>query len=268
VKFREEALAHSHNQEVLDQPVRLTSPRGWIALLLIAVVVVGGAVWGSTATLPRTVAASGLITSAQGVFPLQTLVSGQVTKVFVDRGDEVGAGQSVAELSNGTTTTTVKAPVPGRIFSLAAQVGLVFEAGSTLATAERSGTPTDRLVAVVYVPDDAAATIQTGSRVDLTVANVPVTRFGVLRGRVSAIDSLESTRRDISGFLGDDDLAASLTAAGLRYRVTVDLETASTPSGYRWSTATGPPSHLRSRALVRGKIAQPPVRPIDWIMPE
>ena len=127
MKFRKDAVAHSHNQEALDLPVRLTSPRGWIALLLIAVVVVGGGVWGSSATLPRTVAASGLITSAQGVFSVQTLQSGQVTKVFVERGDEVSADQPVAQLSNGRARTTVRAPAAGRIFSLAARVGLVVD---------------------------------------------------------------------------------------------------------------------------------------------
>jgi pyruvate/2-oxoglutarate dehydrogenase complex dihydrolipoamide acyltransferase (E2) component len=267
MKFRKEAVAHS-NQATLDLPVRLTSPRGWIVLLLIAVLVVGGGVWGSSATLPRTVAASGLITSARGVFSVQTLVSGQVTKVLVERGDEVRAYQPVAELSNGKARTTVRAPAAGRIFSLAARVGLVVEAGSTLATAERSGTADDRLVAVVYVPGDIVTSIQAGSQVDLTVANVPVTTFGVLRGQVSAVDGLESTRRDISDFLGDDELAASLTAGGPRYRVLVDLATARTPSGYQWSTTTGPPFRIGSRAPVLGEIAQPPVRPMDWVMPK
>lgn len=267
MKFRKEAVAHS-NQEMLDLPVRLTSPRGWIVLLLIAVLVVGGGVWGSSATLPRTVSASGLITSAGGVFSVQTLASGQVTKVFVERGDEVRADQPVALLSNGSTKAMVRAPAAGRIFSLAARVGLVFDAGSTLATAERSGTAGDRLVAVVYVPGDTVTSIRAGSRVDLTVANVPVTTFGVLRGQVSAVDSLESTRRDISDFLGDDDLAASLTAGGPRYRVLVDLAAGATRSGYQWSTTTGPPFRIGSRALVLGKIAQPPIHPIDWVMPK
>ena len=59
-----------------------------------------------------------------------------------------------------------------------------------------------------------------------------------------------------------------MTTGGPRYRVIVDLVTGPTPSGYLWSTTTGPPFPIGSRALVRGEIAQPSVRPIDWVIPK
>ncbi|WP_328745073.1 HlyD family efflux transporter periplasmic adaptor subunit [Streptomyces sp. NBC_00285] len=246
----------------------MTSPRGWIVLAVLTVVVIGGGIWGYSATLsPPGVAAPGLITSARGAFSVQTLVAGQVTKVYVERGSTVAAGAPVVLLSNGSKRTLVRAPGEGRIISLAARIGEVVEAGSTLASAEWSGTAADRPVALVYLPPQTAATVRVGERVDLTVSSVPVTTFGMLRGRIVSVDPFVSTRRDIAAYLGDDSLAESLTADGPAQRAVVELVAGDTASGYAWSTKAGPPSRIDSRSVVQAKIQQPPVHPIEWVLP-
>lgn len=269
MQFRKEALARVQTQEALDLPVRLTSPRGWIALAVVSMVVVGGAAWGMTASLPRAIEAGGLMTSARGSFAVQTATAGQVTQVFLRLGDEVIARAPVVRLAVSNRSVLVRAPARGRVFSLRVRVGQVVEAGSTLAVAERSGEPADRTVAAVFLPESSSAAVRVGDRVDLRVESVPVTSFGVLRGRVASVDPYVSSRRDIAEFLGDEDLSQALTNGEPARRVLVSLDrSTSTVSGYAWSTRTGPSTRLALRSKVHAHVQQPPVRPVEWVFPQ
>ena len=270
MEFRKEAVAHSHTQDALDLPVRLTRPRGWIVIgVLVAVMLVGGA-WASTAKLPRTVDAVGMLTTEEGSFAIQTVASGQVTDVFVKPGDEVQRDTVVARIDNGTSTTRVRAASAGRLFSVPIRVGQVVVAGSTMAVAEHhdGNAQKDKLVAVIYLPGSTLAAVQPGDTVTLDVAAAPAARFGVLRGRVESVDPLVSTRADVADFIGDEGLAELVTSAGTARRVVVELSTSTTPSGYQWSQKTGPPFRIGSRTGVRATIQLTPTRPIDWMLPQ
>ena len=96
---------------------------------------------------------------------------------------------------------------------------------------------------------------------------------GILELRKEARLSPAELRRmcDVMSHRGPDDEGIHTDGRlgiGMRRLSIVDLATGPTPSGYRWSTTTGPPFPVGSRALVRGEIAQPSVRPIDWVMPK
>jgi pyruvate/2-oxoglutarate dehydrogenase complex dihydrolipoamide acyltransferase (E2) component len=267
MKFRGEALARAQSTEALDLPVRLTSPRGWIVLVTVAAVVLGGGTWAFAGSLPRSINAPGLLTSSQGSFTIETVAAGQIVRVFVKQGSVVAANAAVAVVTDGQSYTVVRSPAQGRIFSLTVRVGQVVQAASTLAVAEHVGNAANWIVAVLYLPSAQGAGVAPGDNVDLTVDSVSVTAFGVLRGRVASVDPLLSTRREAADFLGDAGLAQTLTADPAR-RIVVELErSAATASGYEWSTNAGPPFRLGSRTGVAGAIAQPPVRPVEWVFP-
>ncbi|SDH28057.1 HlyD family secretion protein [Sinosporangium album] len=268
MQFRSEAMERHQTPEVLDLPVRLTRPYTWLILAAAVAVVAAGVVWAFTGSLRMSVSGQGLLTSPRGSFPVQAVDAGQITDIFVKPGDKVRPGGRVAAVRNGRLETTVQAPVAGRVFSVPVRHGQVVRTGETLAVAEYTGGPADRLVAVLFVPTTEAMAVQDGQRVDLTVKSAAVMSHGVLRGRVAAVDSTLWTRKEVAAFVGDDGLAELLSPAGPVRRVTVELERSPvTASGYVWSTASGPPSAPRARTTVHGAIHKPDIRPIDWILP-
>jgi biotin carboxyl carrier protein len=250
-----------------DSPVRLTSPRDWLVVLVVTAVVIGGAVWGTTAKLSRSVSAGGLITSPSGAFAVQTPVGGEVTDVLVRPGDRVERGNRLAQIVSGGVRTTVRSPTDGQVFSVPARVGEVMTPGSTVVNAER-GRSNDALVAVLFLPATVPATLVVGSPVQLTVQSAPVNQYGVLRGRITWVDQVLSTRQEIAEFVGDPDLASALAGTAGGRRVVVGLDRSTTPSGYRWSTKEGPPFPVASRTVVLGNLPQPPARPIEWVVPQ
>lgn len=162
----------------------------------------------------------------------------------------------------------VRTVAAGRISALAAGIGRIVQAGADIAAVEKVAHAGDPLYATVYVPAQNAASLPDRAAVDLTVQSVPAQQYGVLRGRVVRIDRTAQTRTRITAFLGDSALAEQFTADGRPVAVLVRLLTSSdTKSGYRWSSADGPPFRLTSMTMATASVRLTDRRPLDWLLP-
>ncbi len=97
--FRKAALERLSSPEQLDQVMRVTRPRSWLALgglfLVLAVVVI----WGYTGRIPTKVNGQGVIVRTGTVVNVVTLGSGLVTEIDAKPGDLVHVNQLVARVS-------------------------------------------------------------------------------------------------------------------------------------------------------------------------
>ena len=267
MQFRQKAMAKLQSPEALDIPMRFARPQGWLVLAVLAVVVLAGGVWAVTGSLPRKIAAQGILTRLEGSFTLQSPVSGQIASVFVAQGGTFPNGTPMLAVKTANNLEVVRTVSAGRATAVLAKVGQVVSAGTPLAVIERIDDSADRLVAVLYAPGASAPTIPVGSAVDLVVQSVSSQQFGVLRGKVSGVGQFPESRQQVSEFLGDDQLGARFTGGGQPLKIIVDLQPASnTASGYTWSSKTGPPYRIDSRTLVTGAIHLSSVRPINWVI--
>ncbi|MFI8192526.1 HlyD family efflux transporter periplasmic adaptor subunit [Streptomyces sp. NPDC085946] len=268
MQFRQQALAKLQSPEELDLPVRFARPQGWLALSVTVVAMAAASVWAVTGSVVSTVSAPAVLTHGQGSYVLQSPVAGQVTAVLAQQGQRLPAGSPVLKVRTGQGETVVRSLDAGRISALAATVGQILRTGADVAAVERVAHARDPLYATVYVPAQNAAAIPAGAAVDLTVQSVPSQEYGVLRGRVKAVDRTAQSARQIGAFLGDAQLGEQFTEEGRAVAVTVRLDRSSaTESGYRWSTADGPPYRLTSMTLATGSIRLADQRPVDWLLP-
>jgi pyruvate/2-oxoglutarate dehydrogenase complex dihydrolipoamide acyltransferase (E2) component len=267
MRFREAALKARETSDVLDLPVRLTSARGWLAAVAVAVAVAIGLVWAFVARMPQEVTAVGLLTTPDGSFAVQTPRSGQIIEVYVEPGSVVNPGTSIARIRDDSGASgIVRSWAQGQVFAVRARVGQVVEAGAPLAVAENTQRKSEGLVAAVYIPAALLATVTPGNLVRLAVASAP--GRGALLGRVRSVAQTPETPGDIGAFLGDDELGTALAGKGARYRVVVTLgRRPGAATEYTWTSPAGSPVALSSRTAVVASIEQPSVRPADWIFP-
>jgi multidrug efflux pump subunit AcrA (membrane-fusion protein) len=270
MEFRRKALENLRAPDDLDSPVRLARPRAWAVLALVGAFIVGGLVWSFNGQLPRSVQVPGILTHPGGVSKVESPQSGMVSNVFVDTGKAVTKGAPVLSLVDAEgATQTVRAPFSGRAIALLVDNGQYVAAGATFMTVERTDTKNDRLVAVLFAPAAKAGMLQIGDEVDMDVASAPAQAFGLMRGQIAAMDPFPQTKQQVLNFLGGDQLLATqLLDKGGPVRITVDLERdAQLSSGYRWTTASGPPFRINSWTQVTGLGRLPGERPIDWLLP-
>lgn len=98
--FRKAALERLSSPEQLDRLVTITSPKTWVALLMVGAILVAAVVWSIQGTLPTFVQGNGILISSGGrVANVQATANGIVTEMTVRIGDAVEIGQIVANIS-------------------------------------------------------------------------------------------------------------------------------------------------------------------------
>lgn len=268
VQFRQKALSKLQSPEELDLPVHFARPQGRLVLAVTLLVMAAAGVWVFTGSVSSRLSAPGILAHPDGSYLLQSPYAGQVTAVLAKEGQLLSAGTPLVEVATDHGTRTVRAVARGRVTTLAARTGSVLATGADVAIVERVQNPDDPLVAMLYLPGDSGGTISPGAPVDLTVQSVPRERFGMLRGRVEAVGHAPQSQAQISSFLGDARLAAQFSRQGDPVAVLVQLERSSaTKSGYRWTSADGPPYPLGPTTPVTAAVHLPAQRPVDWLLP-
>ncbi|MFD7436205.1 HlyD family efflux transporter periplasmic adaptor subunit [Streptomyces sp. NPDC059861] len=268
MQFRQQALAKLQSPEELDLPVRLARPQGWLVLSVTVVAMAAASVWAVTGSVTSTVSAPAVLTHGEGSYILQSPVAGQVTAILAEEGKRLPANSPVLKIRTAEGETEVRTIAAGRLTALAATIGQIISTGANVAAVEKVADADDPLYATVYVPAENAGSIPADAAVDLTVQTVPTQEYGVLRGHVKSVDRAPQSPREIASFLGDNQLGEQFTKDGRPVAVLVRLDRSSgTRSGYKWSSADGPPYTLTSMTMATGSIRLADQRPVDWLLP-
>ena len=97
--FRKAALAKLASPEQLDSLMQVTTPKNWMALLAVCVIIFGGLVWGLFGRVAERVSGAGILLKEGGIFAIESRGNGVVKEMLVNVGDEVKEGQTIARIS-------------------------------------------------------------------------------------------------------------------------------------------------------------------------
>lgn len=265
MKFRGRALQKMREPDELDRPIALVGTREWTALLVIVSAVLGAAIWAFTGSLPFTVDAPGVLTSAAGNRAIVSSVTGTVAQANVQPGQRVQAGDPLLTLAGRGTTERIAAPVDGTVLNLAGAVGESVTRGEVVATVQVGGDKAT-LVAQVFVPTAAATSMRPGIDVQLAVEGFPQARYGLLKGTVSSVAKFPIDPSMAVGIVGSQYVADSLTKRRTTVPVTVRLTPDNTASGFAWTSVQGPPFPVTSQHLVTVTFRMGNRTPFDVIL--
>ena len=107
--FRKVSLDRLASPEQLDQLMRVTDPRGWVALAAAGLVLVTALTWGIAGRIPESVSGTGMLVKSGGIFQVTPTAGGRVVDVAVGVGEEVAEGQVVARVAQPDLSDRVQA---------------------------------------------------------------------------------------------------------------------------------------------------------------
>lgn len=163
-------------------------------------------------------------------------------------------------------TSRVVSPHAGRVLEVLVDRGDVVSPGTALLNLE---VVSRELMAMLFVPASAGKRVQKGMRVRVSPSTVKREEYGSLLGRVVWAAEFPSTKRGMVRVLGNEELANRLMTEGPPIQVNVALDRdPSTPTGYRWSSSTGPSVEISSGTLASGSVIVRQERPIRLIIPK
>jgi multidrug efflux pump subunit AcrA (membrane-fusion protein) len=264
--YRQEALERLGSPEQLDRLLQLTSPRGWIALVALGMLLTGALAWSILGTVPITVEGQGVLTRGDGPVRLEAPAAGVVQEVRVEPGDAVAGDQVLALLmpDGSGKPLSVRSPGPARVLGRFIHCGSRVKTGDLLLLLEPGDQP---MQALVYLPVEEGYQVERGMRALVAPTPARKSEFGYLRGRVLSAARFPNGREDVQRSLENEEMARQLTAAGPVLPVRVELTPAATPSGYAWTSGTGWPTELYSGMPCRVLITVGEERPIELVIP-
>ena len=99
---RKESSDAITSPDQLDQLMVVTRPRGWITLLVIAVLLFSGIIWSVYGRVSRNVIGIGMILPSEAPILVQAESSGQLVELGYQQGDTVKKGDVIASINDGT----------------------------------------------------------------------------------------------------------------------------------------------------------------------
>lgn len=170
----------------------------------------------------------------------------------------------------------VKSPYTGRVVELNINVGEIVSRNgplfSLLPTAstdlQSHASPTDELIAVIYVPPADGKKVFPDMDVQLELTPVKREEFGFMLGRVTSVAEVPSTTEGMMRILKNRQLVDQLSGTEAPFEVRVSLRRdSSTPTGYQWSSSSGPRVEINVGTLCVGDIITKRERPITLLIP-
>ncbi len=95
--FRKAALEKLSTPEKLDQLIKITSPRAWIALLTIAIMITTAISWGILGRVKTKINTAGILQGGE-VYDIVSTAQGQLLDLKVAIGDDVKEGDVIATI--------------------------------------------------------------------------------------------------------------------------------------------------------------------------
>ncbi len=106
--FRPQALEHSASPEQLDQLVQVVSPKRWLALTALGLLVSAGTAWSLFGQIPLTVTGKGVLIYPSDVVTVQSPGAGPLKSIEVKPGQWVKAGDTLALLDQTELETQLR----------------------------------------------------------------------------------------------------------------------------------------------------------------
>jgi multidrug efflux pump subunit AcrA (membrane-fusion protein) len=261
--FREVSLERLSSPEQLDELIKVTSSRAWLALIAIGCILISAIAWGFFGSIPTKIEGHGVLLNNGGVFTLQHHTSGQVIDVRFKLGDMVNKGDVIARIEvpqlvaeiNDLLNTLYQMESNQRIDSLEYKAlenhviklreELVYQSqivsqidgrilelnihkGSIIQPGESLVTleqygGTVKMEAVIYVPAEQGGIILPGMEAHVSPTIVNKEEFGFMLGRVISVSEYPATTKSMMQTLGNENLVSLLAGQGAPLMVKIDL---------------------------------------------
>lgn len=261
--YRKVSLERLSSPEQLDTLMTVTSPRSWIALTAVGMLVAAAIIWGVVGSIPTKLSYPGILLKSGGIQRVIAASGGQITDIRVVDDDFIRKGQVVARIAQPQmvdqinnargqlsaavnsradagiirqlqlkvnqleaqleTASRVVSPVSGRIVEVKASRGDFVTPGETLVSMEPTGEEIKDLEAVLYVRVEDAKKIEPGMAVNIALSSIKKEEYGLLLGRVTSVPKYPQSLAGMMKTLGNEELVKQLVGMGAPVEVHIDI---------------------------------------------
>ncbi len=162
----------------------------------------------------------------------------------------------------------VSSPYTGRVLEVVVAPGDLIHQGSRLMVIELMGDEIKNLEAVVYFPAREGKKIKQGMKAHIAPSTIKQEEYGNIKSMVTYVSEFPATRQQMMKTLKNESLVSELSGRAVPVEVKVVLlPDPGTPSGFKWSSSTGPSIKLNTGTLCSASVVVKQQRPIELVIP-
>ncbi len=236
-----------------------------LALVGIALLLLGALTWAAFGQAPETVVGPGVILPAGGYAEIGTRLEGVVDRVAVSPGDQVKNGDVVVTIRTASgTSEPVMSWVDGQVIDVSARPGRLTAVGEPMVIVE----PADSgKIVTAFLPAEEAETIRPGMEALVSPVSAPSSQYGQVVGRVATVAPAPATRGRLLALLAENSSVADyFLANGPVQEVRITMNEAETPSGLEWTIGTGPDEPVAASTLASVSVVTADKTFLGWIV--
>jgi HlyD family secretion protein len=167
--------------------------------------------------------------------------------------------------TSAAAATQVRSTVAGRVVEVKRAVGDRVRLNEVLAVVEP---PSAVLEPVVYVNSEVGKRIKPGMEAQVSPSTVKREEYGFMKGDVRSVGEYPVTPEAVLAVVANAALATELLGNTAKLEVRVALRPdPKTPSGFAWSSSTGPPFRIDSGTRVTVSIVVDRRAPVTYVLP-
>ncbi len=194
--------------EELDSRLVVVSSKGWIALVVTCLLIMGGILWAFFGRIPNTYETKAIYLNRQGFEEIKSPSEGTLMEVFVKTGDQTTQGQILATLENkAKETIPIKALQPGKIVVTFAEQGKPVNGGDQLFLIQKEK---GDYAFYAFVPIERGQRIKKGSKAYIKIegsdASLKSTGY-----QVRSVAPYAASDTELKELLGSQTLIAHFT---------------------------------------------------------
>ncbi|OKH51683.1 NHLP bacteriocin system secretion protein [Calothrix sp. HK-06] len=154
----------------------------------------------------------------------------------------------------------------GTVLELTAKPGQQLEPGLGIGTVstQQSGA---KLVNIVFLPESENKKIKVGTPLQITPSTVKREEFGGIEAKVTKVSSFPVTQQGVANIIGNPDILPGVLDKGPQIAVYTEPQIDITPSGYKWSSSSGPQFKVAPGTTTSVRITIEKKKPIEFVLP-
>lgn len=266
--LNKEAVKNAYTPEGLDQLVKITRPKGWIALLAILFFLVVLMIWSIFGRVISDVSAPCIIyPSSGGPVMLNTETPGYVLSFQAKPDQLIQSGDPILTVTKDGKNSVITSPMKGKLISFLIIPGQYLNPGTAYALFLPYASD-NSLLAHVFVPPMYGKTINAGMQVHLALDQANPDDYGYLLGTVSSISLYPKTEAALANDLQNSSLISMMTRQGAPFEALVTLTTnPKNPNQYLWTKETSSKIDVSPGSLCTADIITAKQAPITLVIP-
>jgi HlyD family secretion protein len=161
--------------------------------------------------------------------------------------------------------TRINATVEGRVVEVKKSVGDRVRNGEVMAIVEP---PSSTLEPIVFVSSSGGKRIKPGMEAQISPSTVKREEYGFMKGTVRSVSEYPVTPDAAMSYISNASLVQELLGSSSKLEMRAALiPDAKAPSGFQWSSSSGPPFKVDTGTRVTVSVVVDRKRPISYVLP-